>query len=267
MENIVEFGNVIVYYLTRTLKYQILEVFQMDVLIGLYKKELKLLKNTFIGVLIATGVIFIIGVVAANWSQQFGLFYFLSFSLFGFHAFYIIWFMLQSLQFEVRYGQWLHNPHSGSMLLLGKLLASSTYFLISLTLNTIILLILLPYMIEVVPVPQVGELLLVILDIVIGSILLGIFATFLWTVYYSISAPTWVRTIFLLLIIFSLQVAYNLILQIPAFSSTSVKVMGYTDMFYIRFTPTNPVLMFFYILLTLIAFFLSAKLLERKVEV
>ena len=98
---------------------------------GLYRKELKISLYDFYTM---TGLIvfmFIAGFGLTSYFQEPGIVAVISLIAFVMHAIYLPIFLLSSLRTEGKQ-VWLHNPNSGSKLLLAKLVAELLLYFISL---------------------------------------------------------------------------------------------------------------------------------------
>ncbi len=105
---------------------------------GLIRKELKLSKNLFLFSLLAMFVIVLLGLGLERYFQAPEIFTIITVTVFFMHVLFIPACLFNSLKTEAQTQLWLHNPNSGSILFLAKLLSCIIYFLCSIVIAFIL---------------------------------------------------------------------------------------------------------------------------------
>lgn len=258
---------------------------------GLYRKELKISLYDFYTM---TGLIvfmFIAGFGLTSYFQEPGIVAVISLIAFVMHAIYLPIFLLSSLRTEGKTQLWLHNPNSGSKLLLAKLVAELSFYFISLfsvflvtywTVNWAMATgIFLEFQDQVL-----RGLLFVGVSITLMTVYLGIWVLFYWTFYHSMKNITYLKNIRWMIIFFvwiAIEAIGHYIHSHPLFEKINsigtiqihvLKGISFQvdqdaanitpDIGTVDFSITSGLL---YLALTIAVFFISVWLLERKVEV
>ncbi|MBO8172557.1 MAG: hypothetical protein H0Z33_11810 [Bacillaceae bacterium] len=201
------------------------------------------------------------------------------------HIFYLPVYMLISLQAETRHMHlWLHHPGSGWMLMGTKLLSGILAFVLSLAVTLVLT------GITLYPdIAQNRSELLSFFPLIVTSILhlagygvyLAVWFVFLWTVYQILKSRigkwSWLAIAALLLISFRLlhlirEAAWYR--QVTQWGMIQLDLAKWLDAFFPGQVPgTNPVINLyageyaFYVLLSVVLFWVSGWMLDRKVEV
>ncbi|MCQ6273569.1 hypothetical protein JMM81_01090 [Bacillus sp. V3B] len=258
---------------------------------GLYWKELKVSLYDFY---IMTGLsmfMFIAGFGLTSYFQEPGIVAVISFIAFVMHVIYLPIFLLSSLGREGKTQLWLHNPNSGSKLLLAKLVAQLSYYFISLFIAFLVTYwtvnqamrtgLFLEFQDQVL-----RGLIFVGVSITLMTIYFGIWVIFYWSFYHSMKGITYLKNIRWLMIFFvwmAISAIGNYIRFHPLFEKvTSIGVIQIHVLQGISFqveqeganlTPDIGIINFsiigglLYTILIIAVFFISVWLLERKVEV
>lgn len=232
--------------------------------------------------------IIIVGFGFSKYFQQPGIIAVISFFVYVMHAIYFPIFLLSSLRTEGKTQLWLHNPNSGSKLFLAKLAACLSYYMISIFIALVVSYWTINWT-EIFHDFQdqvLRSLLLVGVSTSFTSIYLGIWVLFYWTFYHSMRSIPYVKNIRWLIII-ALWILLNTIdntiknlsiyksinqigtiqihvLQELQFEVSQISANMTSDFGTIHFSVVTG---FLYVILTVIVFFTSVWLLERKVEV
>ena len=157
-----------------------------------------------------TGLIvfmFIAGFGLTSYFQEPGIVAVISLIAFVMHAIYLPIFLLSSLRKEGKTQLWLHNPNSGSKLLLAKLVAELSFYFISLFIVFLVTYwtvnwamatgIFLEFQDQVL-----RGLLFVGVSITLMTVYLGIWVLFYWTFYHSMKNITYLKNIRWMIIFF-----------------------------------------------------------------
>lgn len=250
---------------------------------GLYIKELKISRALFFAGIIALNVITILSLALREYFNQSeipaGIFLF----VIAIHIFYIPVLLLSSLTTEGHSQLWLHNPNNGAKLVLAKLAAGLTYYLISMVASIFLTKFALNNVTHLEPFTafEGGMPILFMMGVAItlGTIYLSVWIFFYWTVYHAIKNIPFLRNIrWLFLFVFWITITvvgefiqsqpfYQKLLEygainVDAFDNNVVSVNN----FFIEMD-LNIISVALGIVLTIVVFLVSVWLLERKVEV
>lgn len=206
----------------------------------------------------------------------------------GLHVFYLLGYMLASLQQEgKRMNLWLHNPQSGRTLLLAKLLIGLLMLLVSLIVCYLGLLFpfqsVLQSMQAIVTRGEIAELGgLALLHVAIIAVYLAIWAMFLWTLYQVFASRIGKFSIFAIIVFVILVLnGFDLIQQTHLYTLATQwgKLSHLPTSFELNADPENfnmqtghlvPLYVgnyVFHFAVILMLFFLSSWLVDKKVEV
>lgn len=172
----------------------------MKVFKGLFYKELKLTKNWFL-----VGIaILILGVIAGfglmKHFNEPNIFAVIAVMILIGHVFYLPAYLLTSLNIEGQTQLWLHNPNNGTVLFLTKLTAGFVLYVVSFLVAFIVVLWGLMNTVD-------GESLfnltggpafnitLIGLGITLGTLFLGVWVLFYWSLFHSLKKVPFLRAI------------------------------------------------------------------------
>lgn len=232
--------------------------------------------------------VMIVGFGFSKYYQLPGIMAVISFVVYVMHVIFLPIFLLSSLRTEGKTQLWLHNPNSGSKLLLAKLAACLSYYLIS---------ILIALVISYWAINWTGlfyefqdqvlrGLLFVGVFTSFMTMYLGIWVLFYWTFYHSIRSIPFLKKIRWVIIIavwMLLNIIDNFIKSLAIYKSLNqIGTIQIHVLKELRFeasqmsanmTPNFGTVHFsivtglLYVALTVVVFFTAVWLLERKVEV
>ncbi|KAB2338671.1 hypothetical protein F7731_03725 [Cytobacillus depressus] len=260
----------------------------MEAFKGLLQKEIKLTKNWFLTGIALQIIAYLTGIGLAGYFNEPIIPMIMSYVVFFIHAFYLPAYLLTSLNIEGQTQLWLHNPNSGTKLLLAKLAAGFVFFLISILFSMLVTKWQLLFSIQSDHFIRftggfVPNLLLTSAGIASFSIYLGIWVLFYWSLYHSLkSVPVLKKFRWPILIIIwnVLQIIGTSLEKLPLYKkiinigvihlnqknpmqfNAGNSSIGFHDVTKI---PTMSLLIFAGI--AIIVFYIAVWLLERKVEV
>ncbi|UII54994.1 hypothetical protein LS684_15190 [Cytobacillus spongiae] len=262
----------------------------MSPFIGLYKKEMKISRNTDLMVIGFMLLAEIIGYSLSTYYQNPIIFAIISLGLIFAHIFFIPAYLLTSLNIEGQTQLWLHNPTSGVKLFLAKIAASFTVFILSLLATLLIGGYAISQALSLselntLKVDLYTSLPLSGIGIALSSIYLGVWILFYWALYHSIKVIPSIKG-FRWLIIIGIWLLFNIIGnylsrlsfidKLKAFgafkfdrTNNSITVKAENSSFelggvFFNLSLGNALL---YMVVITIVFYAAVWLLERKVEV
>lgn len=255
----------------------------MSVFKGLYIKELKLSRSNFFAGIILLFLAAVLGLGLNSYMNTPSALALISLVILGLHIFYIPAMLLSSLNVEGKSQLWLHNPNSSTKLILAKIGAGFTYFLLSIIASFLIarfaindLSVLLG--VDLFHGQALKYLILLTFICLMGSLYLSVWLFFYWTIYHAIkNIPSIkkVRWLILLGIWVFLTWLQNVIVNSSLYQS--LKEIGNINVPYFNHLFTSEVLMvetqinvvttILSLIVIGVVFLASVWLLERKVEV
>ncbi|MDY7220879.1 hypothetical protein P4637_13405 [Halalkalibacterium halodurans] len=162
----------------------------MTAWLDLTKKEFRLGLPAFIFSLVFLIGMFAIGIlIGRSLDMVWELLTFIAFAAITLHSFYLVYYMLYSLDVErKRMHLWLHNPLPTSSLLLAKLVSGSTYMLITFIISvTVLWQAFGNSMVSINSGEWLGVLTLWMIYLMITTILFGCTYLFFWTIFMALS--------------------------------------------------------------------------------
>ncbi|MBA4538433.1 hypothetical protein H1Z61_15155 [Bacillus aquiflavi] len=252
---------------------------------GLIIKEFKITQYFFITYMILLVAAIVGGYSFTNYIDEPKLFSIGMLLMILAHFFYLPLYLLTSLNIEGRTQLWLHNPNSVLKLICAKLIPGLIFQLISLSLSILIAIILIKqfnFFIEDFLIINI----LMFVSIFLGSIYVSIWVLFYWTLNYALSRILHIKSFRWLFIIFIWATITTLAtyirshslykkiislgeikLNIIPFEMKSNTDYGFYEIFIHVPQEFSFIPFLLYIMTALLIFFVSAWMLERKVEV
>ncbi|MGP7816869.1 hypothetical protein [Niallia sp. 01092] len=249
---------------------------------GLLKKDLKLSKTMFYTFLIMMAIMIATGFGFSGYYQKFDIVAVFAFGLVGAHVIYLPLSIYSSLRVEGKTQLWLHNPNSSILLLLSKILSSFIFAVISLTISILFATICLRMSDQMNLIFTRTELLFMGIFILSISDFMSIWGIFYWVIYHSLAKITWLKKIrwLLLFLMWNAWEAVTNFLDKLSFIKelkqigvikigNALQFQGSEGSFStsIESTEVSLVVIAGYLCITIILFFISSWLLDRKVEV
>ncbi|MFE8703289.1 hypothetical protein ACFYKX_22160 [Cytobacillus sp. FJAT-54145] len=252
----------------------------MNPFLGLYKKDLIITQSWVITTSVLALLSFVIGAGLGSYLKVPFIFAITAVVILTLHIFYIPAYLISSLITEGHTQLWLHNPNSGHKLFLSKLFASLTYFIPSILTVSIIsnFAISNATHLEVFQ-PFEGHILqtlfLMMGGITLGSIYLGIWIFFYWSLYQALrNVPLLKRVRWM--VIFALWLIIGTIgnfIKNSAFYQELKEIrfvdwkFNVSESAFLEISNLSLIPLFLHVLLSIVIFLLAVWIFERKVEV
>ncbi|KOP83561.1 hypothetical protein AMS60_14330 [Bacillus sp. FJAT-21945] len=261
----------------------------MEFFKGLIYKELKLTKNWFV-----VGIaLLILGVVAGlgltKYFNEPNIFAVVAVTILVGHGFYLPAYLLHSLNIEAQTQLWLHNPNSGAILFLAKLTAGFILYVVSFFIALVIAIWGLTHAVNGESLfnltgEPVLNITLIGLGITLGTLFLGVWVLFYWSLFHSLKKVPFLHSIRWPIVIGTwilLTAIGNYVNNLPIYQKLKnigiIKLDAYSIEFLVGKSSASAGFVdnaelsimngAIYTILVIIVFSASVWLLERKVEV
>lgn len=172
----------------------------MKVFKGLFYKELKLTKNWFmVGIaLLILGII--VGLGLTKYFNEPNIFAAIAVMILVGHGLYLPAYLLTSLNIEGQTQLWLHNPNRGAVLFLAKLAAGFVLYAVSFFMALVVALWGLSHAVNAESLFSLTggpalNITLIGLGITLGTIFLGVWVLFYWSLFHSLKKVPFLRSI------------------------------------------------------------------------